>query len=70
VQSVCRARIPRPRIASQQETIMKEWGLYLWMADEDRRVHRARPALPVPALFAVPAALAALAVCAFAFLAA
>lgn len=49
---------------------MKEWGLYLWMADEDRRVHRARPALPVPALFAVPAALAALAVCAFAFLAA
>jgi hypothetical protein len=47
---------------------MKEWGLYLWMEDEVRRVRRARAPLPVPALFAVPAALAALAVCAFAFL--
>jgi len=47
---------------------MKEWGLYLWMEDEDRRVHRVRPALPVPALFSVPATLAALAVCAFVFL--
>lgn len=47
---------------------MKEWGLYLWMEDEDRRVHRVRPALPLPARVTVPALLAALAVCVFAFL--
>lgn len=47
---------------------MKEWGLYLWMEDEDRRTHRVRPALPMPAFVTVPALLAALAVCAYTFL--
>jgi hypothetical protein len=46
---------------------MKEWGLYLWLVDEDRRVHRSRPAMPVPAVFVVLAALSAVAVCAFTF---
>ena len=46
---------------------MKEWGLYLWLADEDRRIHRSRPEMPVPAGFAVVAAISALAICAFTF---
>jgi hypothetical protein len=48
-----------------QERHMKEWGLYLWLEDEDRRAGCARPGLPVGAALAVPAALA---VCAVAFL--
>jgi hypothetical protein len=46
---------------------MKEWGLYLWLADEDRRIHRSRPALPVPVVFAVITAVSVFAVCAFTF---
>jgi hypothetical protein len=52
-----------------QERKMKEWGLYLWLEDQDRRAGAARAALPVGVALAVPAALAALVVCAFAFLA-
>lgn len=48
---------------------MKEWGLYLWLEGEERRAHRAPAVRPLSALYAVPAVLAALAVCVLALLA-
>jgi hypothetical protein len=43
--------------------IMKEWGLYLWMYDQDQRRDDAFPARSATALAGVAAAVFALAVC-------